>query len=165
MHAHASYLIAANRSPSFLSFYTIPLHNHTMTLWSLALTVLTGCLLGRYVYYFFAHLAAARKTELRYVFSPITPYTLYWQVAASLLRPVLIHFRWFRAIDWTCAWRDGNKIHAELGSCFIVVSPGLNVLCTDDPVTVRHVLRKWREFVKPDNVNGEYRVRSIRDES
>ncbi|KAI5374498.1 hypothetical protein J4E82_006732 [Alternaria postmessia] len=28
-----------------------------------------------------------------------------------------------------------------------------NVLCTSDPKTIEHVLKKWREFVKPDNVN------------
>jgi hypothetical protein len=124
-----------------------------MALWTLALTVLAGCLLGRFVYYFSTNLVAARRSGLLYIISPITPYTLHWQLATSLLRPVLVKFKWFRAIDWTSCWRDGNKLHAELGSCFIVVSPGMNVLCTDDTVTVEHVLRAWREFVKPDNVN------------
>jgi len=30
------------------------------------------------------------------------------------------------------------------------------VLCTSDPLTTDHVLKKWRDFVKSDNVNGEY---------
>jgi len=30
------------------------------------------------------------------------------------------------------------------------------VLCTSDPLAIDHVLKKWRDFVKPDNVNGEY---------
>ncbi|KAF1830841.1 p450-domain-containing protein [Decorospora gaudefroyi] len=127
-----------------------------MALWSLALTVLAGCLLGRF-YYFGTNYIAAKKTGLRCIISPVTPYTLHWQLAASLLRPQLVKYCWFRAIDWTCAWRDGHLLHARLGSCFIVVSPGLNVLCTDDPVTVEHVLKSWREFVKPDNVNVQRR--------
>jgi hypothetical protein len=97
---------------------------------------------------------AARNSGLRFIVSPITPYTLQWQIASSLLRPVLCRFRWFRVIDWTCVWQDDDKVHKKLGRCFIVVSPGLNVLCTSDPKTLEHVLRKWREFVKPDNVNG-----------
>lgn len=96
----------------------------------------------------------ARKTGLRLIISPLTPYTLQWQLAAALFGPVLRRFRWFRAIDWTCAWKDDDKLHRELGECFIVVSPGRNVLCTSDPRTIEHVLRKWRDFVKPDNVNG-----------
>jgi hypothetical protein len=99
---------------------------------------------------------SARKTGLCLLVSPIPPYTKVWQIAASQLRPVLCHFRWFRAIDWTCAWHDDDKLHDTLGSCFIVVSSGLNVLCTSNPKTIEHVLKKWREFVKPDNVNGEY---------
>lgn len=101
---------------------------------------------------------AVRKSGLRTVISPITPYTLQWQLAASLFRPILQHFRWFRAIDWSCAWQDNDKLHQELGWNFVVVSPGLNVMCTSDPKTIEHVLRKWREFVKPDNVNGELRT-------
>lgn len=124
-----------------------------MVLWSLALTVLTAYLIGRYTYYFSTNLIAARKTGLHYIISPLTPYTLHWQLATSLLRPVLIKFRWFRAIDWTCCWRDGNTLHAELGGRFLVVSPGLIVLCTDDIVTVDSVLKDWRQYVKPDNVN------------
>ncbi|KAH7068503.1 cytochrome P450 [Paraphoma chrysanthemicola] len=95
----------------------------------------------------------ARGTGLRIIVSPITPYTLQWQLSASFFRPVFEHFRWFRAIDWTCAWHDDDKLHADLGQCFILVSPGLNVLCTSDPKTIEHVLKKWREFEKPDNVN------------
>ncbi|KAH7061668.1 cytochrome P450 [Paraphoma chrysanthemicola] len=95
----------------------------------------------------------ARGTGLRIVVSPITPYTLQWQLSASFLRPVLEHFRWFRVIDWTCAWNDDDRLHEQLGQCLILVSPGLNVLCTSDPKTIEHVLKKWREFEKPDNVN------------
>jgi hypothetical protein len=90
------------------------------------------------------------------VISPITPYTLQWKIASTLLRPLLVQFRWFRAIDWTCCWQDGDKLHEELGLGFIVVSPGLNVLCTSDPKTIEHVLKKWRDYVKPDNVNGVF---------
>jgi hypothetical protein len=98
---------------------------------------------------------AARYTGLRLIVSPITPYTLQWKIASALFRPLLVRFKWFRAIDWTCCWQDGDALHRELGLSFIVVSPGCNVLCTSDGQTIEHVFKKWREFVKPDNVNGE----------
>lgn len=97
---------------------------------------------------------AARKAGLRILISPITPYTLQWRLVAALLEKSLVRFRWYRAIDWTCAWQDGDTLHKELGDCFAVVSPGLNVVCTSDPKTIEHVLKDWRGFVKPDNVNG-----------
>jgi hypothetical protein len=94
---------------------------------------------------------AARKTNLRIVISPITPYSLTWRVAASLFGPVLQRCAWYRAIDWTCCWRDANAAMENEG--VMVVSPGLNVLCTNDEGTIEGVLRGWREFVKPDGVN------------
>ena len=98
---------------------------------------------------------SARKSGLRIIISPITPYTLQWQLAASLCGSYLQRYGWFRAIDWTCCWQDNDMFHKKLGLCFIVVAPGHNVLCTSDPKAIEHVLKKWREFVKPDNVNGE----------
>lgn len=95
----------------------------------------------------------ARKSGLRCLISPLTPYTWHWQVASVLFGPLLARFRWFRAIDWTCAWHDDDALHRELGLCFVVVSPGYNVLCTSDAKTTDYVLKKWRDFVKPDNVN------------
>lgn len=116
------------------------------------------CLLyfvGIPLFAFFRNYLAARNTGLRIVISPITPYTLQWQLASSLCRPTLERFCWYRAIDWTCAYQDDDKLHQELGWSFIVVSPGLNVVCSNDPPTIKHGLDKWREFIKPDNVNGE----------
>lgn len=104
---------------------------------------------------------AARKTGLRIVVSPITPYAVGWRVVGSFAENVLVRFRWYRAIDWTCAWQDGATLHEDLGSCFIVVSPGLNVVCTSDARTIEHVLRDWRGFVKPDNVNGELDIEEV----
>jgi hypothetical protein len=98
---------------------------------------------------------AAQKTGLRLIVSPVTPYTLQWQLVTSVLRPLVVRFRWFRAIDWTCCWQDDDTLHQDLGLCFIVVAAGHNVLCASDQKTIEHVLKKWRDFVKPDNVNGE----------
>ncbi|KAG9186259.1 hypothetical protein G6011_02815 [Alternaria panax] len=96
---------------------------------------------------------SARKSGLRIIVSPITPYSLQWQLLASLCGSYLQRYRWFRAIDWTCCWQDKDKLHQELGLCFIIVAPGHNVLCTSSPLTIEHLLKEWREFVKPDNVN------------
>jgi cytochrome P450 len=35
----------------------------------------------------------------------------------------------------------------------LIVSPGLTVLCTSDTTTYEAVLKSWKEFEKPDNVN------------
>jgi len=107
------------------------------------------------LYQLYRNYVSARKSGLRIIISPVTPYTLQWQLAASLFRTHLEGYRWFRAIDWTCCWQDNDKLHQELGLCFIVVAPGHNVLCTSDPKTIDHVLKDWRGYVKSDNVNGE----------
>jgi hypothetical protein len=107
------------------------------------------------LYQLYRNYLSARKTGLRIIISPLTPYTLQWQLATSFFRPFLQQYRWFRAIDWTCCWQDNDKLHQELGLCFAVVAPGHNVLCTSDSKTIEYVLRKWRDFVKPDFVNGE----------
>lgn len=107
------------------------------------------------LYQLYRNYVSARKSGLRIIISPVTPYTLQWQLVASLFRTYLERYRWFRAIDWTCCWQDNDKLHQELGLCFIVVAPGHNVLCTSDPTTIEHVLKDWRGYVKPDNVNGE----------
>ena len=112
------------------------------------------------LYCLYRNYQSARRTGLRLITSPLTPYTLRWQLATALFGPFLRRFRWFRAIDWTCAWQDGEQLHRELGECFIVVSPGYNVLCTSDAKTIEYVLRKWRDFVKPDNVNGRWYLRT-----
>jgi hypothetical protein len=103
--------------------------------------------------HFIANYIRARRTGLEIIISPITPYTLTWRLTSSLFRPILQQFGWYRAIDWTCCWQDGNTLHSELGDSFLVVSPGLIVLCTIDATTYEAVLKGWREFEKPDNVN------------
>ncbi|KAF7455017.1 CypX Cytochrome P450 [Pyrenophora tritici-repentis] len=101
----------------------------------------------------FCNYTTAQKSGLRIIVSPLPPFSFQWQLAAHLFRPLLQQWQWFRAIDWTCCWHDNDALHQELGLCFIVVSPGHNVLCTSDPRSIDHVLKKWRDFVKPDNVN------------
>lgn len=126
-----------------------------MALLTILLQLFLAHLLLSPLFYLARNYHYARKTGLRIIISPITPYTLKWQIATAVLGPVLHRFRWFRAIDWTCAWQDDDKLHKELGTCFVVVAPGFNVLCTSDVKTIDHVLKKWRDFVKPDNVNGK----------
>ena len=121
-------------------------------------TLLLAHLLTYYSYHLIRNYHSARKTRLRLILSPLTPYTLQWQLTTALFGRALLRFRWFRAIDWTCAWQDDDSLHRELGECFLVVSPGRNVLCSSDVKTSEYVLRKWREFAKPCNVNGGFLV-------
>jgi hypothetical protein len=44
---------------------------------------------------FLAGYIRARKTGLKIVVSPLTPYTLNWRIASLVLRPVLRRFRWY----------------------------------------------------------------------
>lgn len=97
----------------------------------------------------------ARKTGLRIIVSPITPHTLPWRIASSLFRPILQHFAWYRVIDWTCCWQDARVTSTSAEKQVLVVSPGSIVLCTRDEKTIEGVLRKWREFEKPDGINGK----------
>ncbi|RMZ73656.1 cytochrome P450 3A7 [Pyrenophora seminiperda CCB06] len=117
-----------------------------LSLLAISFTIYTLCNLLR-------NYNSARSSGLRIVVSPLAPFSLQWQLATYCFRPLLQRWRWFRAIDWTCCWHDNDNLHRELGLCFIVVSPGHNVLCTSDSQAIDHVLKKWRDFVKPDNVN------------
>jgi cytochrome P450 len=94
----------------------------------------------------------AHKTGLRLIISPLTPFELPWQVLPAIFGSIAKRQRWFRALDQTCAWQDKNKLHQELGPCFIIVSPGMNMLCTNDPVAIDHVYKKMKDFVKPEVV-------------
>jgi cytochrome P450 len=114
----------------------------------LLLLVLTAFLTWPYRIY--RNYLIARKTGLRLIISPITPFELPWHISPALFGSLIKRQRWFRALDQTCAWQDKNKLHEELGSCFMHVSPRMNMLCTSDPVAIDHVFKKMKEFVKPE---------------
>lgn len=59
-------------------------------------------------------------------------------------------------IDWTCCWQDARLASTSAEKQVLVISPGSIVLCTRDEKTVEGVLRKWREFEKPDGINGMF---------
>jgi cytochrome P450 len=101
-------------------------------------------------YKIYCNYLIARKTGLRLIVSPITPFELPWHVSPAVFGSLIKRQRWFRALDQTCAWQDKNKLHEELGPCFMHVSPGMNMLCTSDPVAIDHVFKKIKEFVKPE---------------
>jgi cytochrome P450 len=92
----------------------------------------------------------ARKTGLRLIISPITPFELPWHILPAIFNSWVKRQRWFRALDQTCAWQDKNALHEELGLCFMHVSPGMNMLCTSDAVAIDHVFKNMNTFVKPE---------------
>jgi cytochrome P450 len=92
----------------------------------------------------------ARRTGLSLIISPITPFTLSWHILPALFPSFIKRQRWYRALDQTCAWQDKNKIHAELGTCFMHVSPDMNMLCTSDSVAIDNVFKKMNDFIKPE---------------
>jgi cytochrome P450 len=92
----------------------------------------------------------ASKTGLRLIISPLTPFELPWHMVPAIFGDSVKRQRWFRALDQTCAWQDKDKLHEELGQCFMHVSPGMNMMCTSDPVAIDHVFKKMRDFVKPE---------------
>lgn len=114
------------------------------------LILLLAALLAAWPYKIYCNYHIARKTGLRIIISPLTPFELPWQIAPSLFGALVKRQRWFRALDQTCAWQDKNKLHEDLGSCFLLVSPGMNMLCTNDPVAFEHVFKRMKEFPKPE---------------
>lgn len=120
-----------------------------MALVQVATVVLLGLLLN-WPYKTYRNYLGARKTGLRLIISPITPYTLPWHIARGLLGSLMKRQRWFRALDQKYAWQDRNRIHAELGPCFIHVSPGMNMVCASDPVAIDYVFKNMKEFPKPE---------------
>lgn len=111
--------------------------------------LLIAAIAGNWLYGLYSNYLAARKTGLRLIFSPITPFQLLWHVLPSLIPSILGRQRWFRALDQGWAWQDKNKLHAELGSSYVMVSPGMNMLCTSDPAAINHVFKNMKDFVKP----------------
>ncbi|KAF2028267.1 cytochrome P450 [Setomelanomma holmii] len=114
------------------------------------IAILPLALLANWAYQIYSNYLIARKTGLRLIISPITPFELPWHISPALFGNFVKRQRWFRALDQTCAWQDKNKLHAELGPHFIHVSPGMNMLCTSDPVAIDHVFKKIKDFVKPE---------------
>lgn len=117
---------------------------------SLLIFVLLVTALSTWPYRLYRNYLDARKTGLCLIISPITPFELPWHICPAIFGSIIKRQRWFRALDQTCSWQDKNLLHEKLGSCFIHVSPGLNMLCTSDPTAIEYVYKKTKEFVKPD---------------
>ncbi|KAF1943887.1 hypothetical protein EJ02DRAFT_510644 [Clathrospora elynae] len=111
-------------------------HPTTMLILTALAFLLSHLLLTNPLFRLYRNYRATQESGLRCIISPVTPYTLQWQLLATLLWPLLAVSR--------------------VGAFFIVVAPSFNVLCTSDARTIEHVLKKRREFVKPDNVNGDW---------
>jgi cytochrome P450 len=116
---------------------------------SIILLVISALLLT-YPYKLYRNYLIARRTGLPIILSPITPFQTLWHIGPALCGSFLNRRRWFRALDQSCVWQDKNSLHAELGTCFLVVSPGYNMLCTSDPVAIDNVFKNMTEFVKPE---------------
>jgi cytochrome P450 len=114
------------------------------------ITLLIAALVLNWPYQLYCNYLIARKTGLPLIISPITPFTLPWHIFPTLFPFFIKRQRWYRALDQTCAWQDKNRLHAELGTCFMHVSPGMNMLCTSDPVAIDNVFKKMNDFVKPE---------------
>ncbi|KAH3956464.1 hypothetical protein HBI24_161690 [Parastagonospora nodorum] len=139
-----------------MSFITHVLASYLTTISSLLKTLTTVATLYLLILLLFPltqNYIRARRTGLRVIISPITPYNLTWRIASSSLRPILQHCTWYRVIDWTCCWQDASLASTSAEKEVLVVSPGLILLCTRDEKTIEGVLRKWREFEKPEWVN------------
>jgi len=116
----------------------------------LAILLLASAVLLSWPYKLYRNYLAARKTGLRLVISPLTPFELPWHMSPAIFGSIVKRQRWFRALDQTCSWQDKSKLHQELGLCFMHVSPGMNMLCTSDPVAIDYVFKKMKDFVKPE---------------
>lgn len=114
------------------------------------IVLLIAAIAGNWLYGIYSNYLTARQTGLRIIFSPITPFQLLWHLLPSFVPSLLKRQRWWRALDQGCSWQDKNKLHAELGSSYVIVSPGMNMLCTSDPAAINHVFKNMKDFVKPE---------------
>lgn len=114
------------------------------------LSLLIATITGNWLYGIYSNYLTARKTGLRLIFSPITPFQLLWHLLPSFIPSFLKRQQWFRALDQGYSWQDQNKLHEKLGSSFIMVSPGMNMLCTSDPAALHSVFKNMKDFVKPE---------------
>jgi predicted ABC-type sugar transport system permease subunit len=106
--------------PMLRNFCTLSTLHHraksaTMIIVTILYLLFTHFLFTVTLYHLSRNYHSARRSGLRIILSPITPYSLQWQLLANLCGSYLQRYRWYRAIDWTCCWQDNDKSHQELG--------------------------------------------------
>ena len=126
------------------------------------MTWLTGCgiLVFTWILWtcvaFYRNYQLALSTRLPIVLSPVGTLTIPWLLLYKLT-PVLqyLHqlpdflFKWtkYTYVGWQ--YDDGGRVHQELGSAFVLCSPGLNEVFIADSDAAHSCLTRRKEFTKP----------------
>ena len=103
----------------------------------------------------------ARSIGLPIIVSPANPLNPLW-ILTYRLSPIISVLRvlpWglgkfarYSYIGWE--FDDKYAVHQELGSAFILVTPGTNELILADPDAVSVVLARRKEYIKPAVIYG-----------
>jgi hypothetical protein len=96
----------------------------------------------------------AKHFNLPIVISPFNPYGVLWQLFNKDLRKLfsflpepLSTFTRVTSIGWQ--YDDKGRIHQQLGSAFVIVSPGRNEIVLSEPGSIHEVLANPKTFRKP----------------
>jgi hypothetical protein len=96
----------------------------------------------------------AKRFNLPIVISPFNPYGILWQLFHKQLRKLfsflpepLSTFTRVTGTGWE--YDDKGRIHRQLGSAFVIVSPGRNEIVISEPRPIHEVLANPKTFHKP----------------
>lgn len=127
-------------------------------MWSSLGIVLFG-LVGLQIFHIYnslrKNIARARKTGLNYVVVPGTNNVLYWQVCWRVAVPLikLLPKKWWE--DWITfaetdhAYRDGQVSYEKYGNTFLIVSPFLIEMYTQEAAVINQIIARREDFPKP----------------
>lgn len=110
-------------------------------------------------YKIYTNYTLALSIGLPIIFSPLDCFGRLFFIIHQPLSRLIIKLNgpetgtwWLRAIGTSWLWALDDSIHKKLGRSFIVVGPARNIICTDDPKAIDHVLAKRKDFHKPEEV-------------
>lgn len=110
----------------------------------------------------------ARRIGLPIVLSPTRTLNPLWIILCkitpivSLLQYLPFNLgRWARVSYMGWQFDDKDATHQELGTAFVLCTPGLNEVHLADPSAAHMVLTRRKEFIKPSVMYGQYTGQSL----
>lgn len=129
--------------------------------WFFAIASIIFALLSWTIISITSNYVTARKIGLPIVISPVSPLNPLWILTYRAFPSVLSLNRlpfgfgtWARCtfLGWT--FKDKHALHDELGSVFVIVTPGGNEVTMADPQATHDVLSNRKGFIKPAVIYG-----------
>ena len=129
--------------------------------WSVALASLILASVTWTIISIIRNYSIARKIGLPIIVSPVSPLNPLWILTSRafpsilLLRYLPFGFgKWARCtvLGWT--FKDKHALHDELGSVFVIVTPGGNEVTVADAEITYNLLSRRKDFIKPAVMYG-----------